>query len=614
MDRENCDVLVVGGGGAALRAAVEAKTANPTLRVILVTKGELGRSGVTATACSDRMAFHVSLPHTPPGGPDAWKLHADDIYRIGGYVSDENLAQILAKNGRAAFDFLDSLGVPFVRRKDGLPDQFVTDGSEYPRACYTGPRTANHIEEALVRKLRSMEIDVVEDHMVVDLILSEDGARAVGAFVLPTNGPPSGEDYGLRAFLSKAIVVATGGAGELFKVNVYPEGMTGDGYAFCYRAGAELVNMEFIQIGLSSVKTKLACSGSMMRALPRVVNGRGEEFLSHYFPEGTPLGEVYTILFRKGASWPVSYETPSKTIDIAAFREMASGEKVYLDYSRNPRGLNFDELDGSVIRWYRDVKGIDPRDPSVQNTPLARLKLINPDSVAWLKERGVDLERGDRIEVAPAVQHFQGGVKIGESGQTSIPGLYAAGECAGGQHGANRPGGNSLLDCQVFGQIAGRRAAEECADMEDPTGVPHSQEEAVLSRIRGLLGARAVPKAAAVRENIQKWMSEAAGVIRTEVGLKSGLQRLERLRGMGMRVDERGLAYALETLNLFDVGRMVLGAAARRTESRGPHLFFRDFDDPDPVERDDSQWRKYIVIRKSDSQMVFEAREPIRVS
>ena len=152
MEHIQCDVLVVGSGGAGLRAAIEAKETLKRGKVVLVVKGALGKCGVTAIACSDRMAFHATLPYTEPAGPGNWKYHAEDIYRIGGYVSDGNLAALLARGSREAFEYLDHLGVPFAKLKDGCADQFVTDGSEYARACYTGPRTANHIEEALLRK------------------------------------------------------------------------------------------------------------------------------------------------------------------------------------------------------------------------------------------------------------------------------------------------------------------------------------------------------------------------------------------------------------------------------------------------------------------------------
>jgi len=600
-----CDVLIIGGGGAALRAACAAREMAPQLRTVLVTKGKLGQSGVTATACSDRMAFHATLETTEPGGPDAWRYHADDIYRIGGYVSDADLAEILARNGADAFHYLDRLGVPFVRRSDGAVDQFVTDGSRYARACYTGPYTANHIEEALVRRARELKLDVWEHHMATDLLPAPDRKYIAGALVVDTHT----EERVL--FRAKAAVLATGGAGQAFAVNVFPPDCTGDGYVLAYRAGAELVNMEFIQIGLSSVQTKLACSGSMMRALPRLINDQGVQFLSHYFPSCTPLGQVYTVLFRKGASWPVSNEEPSRIIDIAVHYERAKGRRVYLDYGTNPVGLDWDALGPELRSWYHDTKGVALSDPRIRNSPLRRLEAINRPAVDWLKERGIDLEAGDQIEIAPATQHFQGGVKIRKQADTTLPGLFAAGEVAGGQHGANRPGGNALLDCQVFGRIAGESAAERALGLPeiaeiDPQAL--GQAQAVLEKLTGQ--EERLP-ASQFRACLQRIVSRAAGVVRTEAGLRAGLQELGELRCQGLHEDERGLAYAVESANLLEVAQLVLTAALARDESRGPHLRFAQDGDTEPIPRDEEGWRRYLVLRQGPEQPLLEIREPM---
>jgi succinate dehydrogenase/fumarate reductase flavoprotein subunit len=216
---QSCDVLIVGSGGAGLRAAIAAWEADPALDVVVLTKGDLGRTGATANSYSDRMAFHVTLPGTEPGGPDNWRHHADDIYRIGGGVSDADLAEILARRSADAFDYLDRLGVPFARRPDGRPDQFVTDGSEYARACYTGPDTAHQIEGALLNRLQDTGVRVTEHYLAADLLTAGGRVSGVVAVSEPT-GEPS-------VILAWAVVLATGGAGEVFDVHVYPPGMTG---------------------------------------------------------------------------------------------------------------------------------------------------------------------------------------------------------------------------------------------------------------------------------------------------------------------------------------------------------------------------------------------------
>jgi succinate dehydrogenase/fumarate reductase flavoprotein subunit len=593
------DVLIIGGGAAALRAAIAACESEPALDVTLVTKGALGSSGVTATACSDRMAFHATLPHTSPGGADSWRYHADDIYTIGGQVSDADLAEVLARNAVEAFGYLESLGVPWAHRTDGSVDQFLTDGSIYPRACYTGPYTANHIETALIRRLRSTTVHVIEHQMAAELLLSCSGRIGGVALV-------SELDDRITVLGAGAVVLATGGAGQIFATNVFPPDCTGDGYAMSYRAGADLVNLEFIQIGLCSLATGLACSGSMMRALPRLVNENGQEFLASYMPHRSPE-ERHAVLFAKGASWPVSQRDPSHQVDIAVAREKAAGRRVYLDYAENPSQLDVDALPDHIRSWYGREKGL-PLAGAEMATPLARLCAINRASVAWLAERGVDLVAGDRLEIAPAVQHFQGGVKIRTQAETAVPGLYAAGETAGGQHGANRPGGNALLDSQVFGKIAGISAAQYAR--------AHSQRES----IDGAAGERAVERlfssgglpAQEVITQVRQCMSAACGVCRTEQGLVSLVDHLAALAREGVRAEGEPVARALEAVNALDVAHAVAVAALRRDESRGPHLRFRTNASLLPLPPDDARWVKYIVIHRAGDGPVAELREPVR--
>jgi len=585
------DVVILGGGGAALRAALAAADAGAS--VLILTKGELGKAGVTALACSDRMAFHATLEHTEPGGPDAWRYHAEDIYRLGGRVSDADLARTLAQGAAEAFHYLADLGVPFATDASGRPDQFVTDGSRYARACYTGPYTANHIHEALRGEVRRRNLPLLENVMAADLALDASG-RAAG--VRMADG---------RLIRAGAVVLATGGAGQAYEVTVFPEGMTGDGHAMAYRAGAELVNLEFIQIGLSSVKTKLACSGSLMRAWPRLVTDTGREFLADYFPTGTPPDEMYAVLFRKGASWPVSYEEPSHVIDVAVFSEMQKGHTVWMDFSRNPTGLDLSRMDPGLWSAYSKIAGLALSEPPLADSPLARLSAINRPSVQWLAERGIDLASGDRIELAPACQHFQGGVKINTGAATAVPGLFACGEVAGGQHGANRPGGNALMDSQVMGKIAGLRAADLArrSPPGEPVEVPSSSPER---------GEGEPIDVREVRRRIQHLMSTYASIKRTEQGIREGLAQLADLRTRPWNPGDAGDAFLAETRNIALVAEMVLVACGARPESRGPHLFFESPEATIPLPRKDPEWQRYNLLRRgADGAMTVEARRPV---
>ncbi len=598
---DRCDVLIIGGGGAALRAAIAAYETNPSLDILLVTKGTLGTSGVTATACSDRMAFHATLPTTEPGGPEAWRYHADDIYRIGGYVSDWDLAEALAREAAGAFAYLEALGVPWTRNPDGSPAQFVTDGSAYARACYTGPHTANDIEAALLARLRQLPIRVREHTMVAELL--RDGNDDLTGTVLVA------EDAPVATIVSAStMVLATGGAGRAFAVNVFPPDCTGDGYAMAFRAGAELVNLEFIQFGLCSLATGLACSGSMMRALPRMVNDLDEPFLQRYLgPEQRE--KACDLLFAKGASWPVSWEEPTHIIDIAVSAELARGRRVYLDYGRNPVGYTPAALAERVRRWYQDRGyALTPTD-----TPLGRLRAINPQSIAWLAERGVSLSRDAAIEIAPAAQHFQGGVKIGPDGSTSVRGLYVAGETAGGQHGANRPGGNALLDSQVFGRIAGQSAAARATATAALSTSAHPDPAEVIASMTSAQGA----SPAAVIDQVSRTMSAACAVHRTEAGLLQALAKLDALVRQGVALEADHPSRTLEAINVLQVAGLVIRAALGRDESRGPHLRFADEHSTAPQPRNDERWCRYQVLQADRPGSAWPTvritiREPVR--
>ncbi len=598
-----CDILVVGGGGGGIRAALAARGQDDQTSIYLATKGKLGQSGVTALACSDRMAFHATLPHTEPLCEDSWFYHARDIYEIGGRVSDANLAAILAANACEAFEYLLKLGVPFVTC-DGKTDQFVTDGSHYARACYTGPYTAVHIEQALVEEFKRNNIGLLENCSIIELISDNEGIR--GAIGLLESR--QGEE--LLVVNASSVIMASGGGGLIYADNVFPRGNSGSGAILAYRAGAELVNMEFIQFGIASVKTRLNCSGSMMRAFPRFVNDQGREFISDYLPEGIDPSDLPGLIFRKGATWPVSYEHDTRIIDIAVYKERKNGRKVYLDYSKNPRGFTYQQVESALKERYRGEIKNEISLQEREESPLKRLQEINPDSVSWLEKHGIDITSGEMVEVAVCAQHFQGGIKINDRGETAVRGLYAVGECAGGQHGANRPGGNALLDGQVFGKITGAQAALR-AKQTEARAISKSEVDIILEKVDDLYKSRGLT-ASEYLSRLQKIMSSCAGVVRTAEGLKEGLVLLEELRQMPFEMDSSGLVQAVELPAMTTLAEVVLRSAQLRDESRGPHLRFTCPTDNTPLPRRDPQWQRYIVIKEISGQAELEPREPVK--
>jgi len=284
MNIHKTDVLVIGGGGAGSRAAIESHDLGAD--VTIVCKGIYGVSGCTPNSASEWMAFGVALGLADPR--DNCEEHFRDIVRVGGYVCDHNLARIIAYESPERFKELVEWGVNFLREPDGRFRQVMSDGATYPRACGTGADTGKQIMEALKRQVLERGITVIENTMAIDLI--RESERIIGALCINT------ETLQLTAFLSKSTIVATGGHGSLYKYNVFPEGMTGDGYAMSLRAGAKLVNLEFMQIGPCVITPfKFDVGGILWRLGPRLVNALGEEYLEKYLPSGVTLKEVYGL-------------------------------------------------------------------------------------------------------------------------------------------------------------------------------------------------------------------------------------------------------------------------------------------------------------------------------
>jgi len=353
------------------------------------------------------------------------------------------------------------------------------------------------------------------------------------------------------------------------------------------------------------VKTKLACSGSFLRAIPRFVSSDGDEFLTRHFPSGFNLKDIHGLVFKKGSSWPASFEAPSLSIDLAVFTERLAGRKTYLDFSRNPRDFYFERLSPQIREWYR--RRLKQRFRTVLHSrPVDRLKLINFKALQWLREKGIDIEKGDLVEIAPAAQHFMGGVKIDGKAETTVKNLFACGECAGGAHGANRPGGNSLLEGQVFGKIAGENAARSAGK----TRLPKISRRCLTDFAGELRRFRVKKNSLKISEltgQIGVIMDEAASIVRWPNKLDLALERINRLKNMHISAPAKDIPSAIEAGAKLVVAEMVIRSARFRDESRGAHISFVH---DKPLPRNDAKWKKFCVITKARDKMEITPRRP----
>ncbi len=561
MTTHECDVLVVGSGGAGLRAAVEAAQAGA--RVFVAAKGIPGSCGTTYTAASDWMAFGAAFGHADPA--DASREHWIDIMVKGGLVCKPELARAIAEDAPARFQELEDWGGDFDKTEDGKFVQILSDGARYARACGRGADTGPIIVSVLMDQCQRVteqgpgSVTFLPRTMIVDAVT--DGGQVRGAWGIDlTDDQPV-------AIATSAVVLASGGAGDLFKLNVFPEGATGDGYALALRAGAPLVNFEFIQIGPSIVHPiNFALSGVFWRLDPKITNVNGEEFIPRYVPDGVDIAEAIYI---KGVSYPFTIRNASKWVDVGVFTEISEG-----------RGTDHFGVRMSLAHQPAEVIETEARVP-----------------FEHLMKSGLDL-RSEAVEFAPAVQHFNGGAEIDVNGATAVAGLFACGEAAGGQHGADRPGGNALADCQAFGRRAGEAAAK-LGGATDAATVAQATLEG-YNELRGSGG----ESAGVISDRLSWAMWQGASVVRTAESLQRAQAAAQEAAGLAGNASGTQAARA-ELRNLALLGQCVALPAGMRDESRGTH--YRA--DCDAV--NDSDWQRQIRVALTGDEVTAEKLAPI---
>jgi succinate dehydrogenase / fumarate reductase flavoprotein subunit len=556
------DVLVVGAGGAGLRAAIEASAAGAKTGV--VTKSLLGKAH-TVMAEGGMAAAMGNVDDR-----DNWRVHFADTMRGGQYMNNCIMAMHHAREAPARVRELEAWGAIFDRTPDGRILQRNFGGHRYPRLAHVGDRTGLEMIRTLQDHAVHRGIEVHAETTVTALL--KDGERCVGAFAYER------ERGRFLVFHAKAVVLATGGIGRAFAVTSNSWEYTADGHALAYDAGAALLDMEFVQFHPTGMVWPPSVQGILVTEGVRgeggvLKNQDGRRFMFDDIPDAyrgqtardAEEGWRYTQ-GDKSANRPPELLTRDH-VARCINREVKAGRGsphggVYLD-----------------IAWIREklpnaAEHIKKKLPSMyhQFKQLADLDITN-----------------EPMEVGPTTHYMMGGVQVdGDTQMSSVPGLFAAGECAAGLHGANRLGGNSLSDLLVFGQRAGHFAArfarENGAGRIHPAEVEAAAAKALAPFDRGASGENPF----AVQAELQQTMQRLVGIVRVESEMRQALERIAALRARagnagvaGNREYNTGWHTALDLASLLTVAELVAIAGIQRRESRGAH-FREDFPDRDP--------------------------------
>ena len=579
------DVLVIGAGGAGLRAAAEASAGGA--KVAVITKSLLGKAH-TVMAEGGIAAALANVDER-----DSWRVHFADTMRGGQYLNSWRMAELHAKEAPACVRELEAWGAVFDRTADGRILQRNFGGHRYPRLAHVGDRTGLEMIRTLQDHDIHLGMDVFMEYTVVTLLKDRD--RMEGAFGYDR------ERGRFHVFRAKAVVLATGGIGRAYKITSNSWEYTGDGHSLAYHAGAALMDMEFVQFHPTGMIWPPSVRGILVT-------------------EGV-RGEGGVLRNREGRRFmfddiPAAYANQTADSEEEGWR-YTQGDK---NARRPPELLTRDHVARCIRREVKEGRG----------SPHGGVFL----DIAWIKERipkaaehiqrklpsmyhqfkqlaDIDITQ-EPMEVGPTTHYMMGGVRVDADSQMSdVPGLFAAGECGAGLHGANRLGGNSLSDLLVFGKRAGEYAARYAKQISlgaiNPDEVALAEKQALAPFARdGAEGPYAVQYA------LQDMMQDLVGIVRQEKEMWQALERIEQLKARAQRVGvsgnreyNPGWHTAIDLNNLLTVAEIVTMAALERKESRGAH--FRD----DYPAKDNKFGSFNIVIRKGADGEPQIMREPI---
>ncbi|MCH2365801.1 MAG: fumarate reductase/succinate dehydrogenase flavoprotein subunit [Planctomycetes bacterium] len=583
------DVLVIGAGGAGLRASIEASAAG--ISVGLVCKSLLGKAHTVMAEGG------IAAALSNVDDRDDWKTHFADTMRGGQYVNNYRMAELHAQEAPERVHELEAWGAVFDRTGDQKILQRNFGGHKYPRLAHVGDRTGLEMIRTLQDHGIHQGIDV---HMECTIIrLLKEGDRVTAAFGYDR------ERGKFRLFKARAIVLATGGYGRAYKITSNSWEYTGDGHSLAYDAGADLIDMEYLQFHPTGMVWPPSVRGILVTEGVRgeggvLRNSEGNRFMFDDIPDlykdqtadNPEEGWIYT-----------------------------QGDK---EARRPPELLTRDHVARCIIREIREGRG-SPHGGVFLDIAWIREKLPNapehikrklPSMYHQFKElANLDITE-EPMEVGPTTHYAMGGIRVdGDTQMSTVQGLFAAGECAGGMHGANRLGGNSLSDLLVFGKRAGEYAAE-FAKENGATGVDDS---AIADTIQWALAPIERQEAEGsgespyqIQYDLQDTMQELVGIVRTQEEMDQAVEKIAALKqradqaaAPGNREFYPGWDTALDLHNLLTISEAVARAAARRQESRGAH-FREDYPDKD------EEWGKTsLVVKKGGDGTMEVSREPV---
>jgi succinate dehydrogenase / fumarate reductase flavoprotein subunit len=545
------DVLVIGAGGAGLRAAIEASSQG--VSVGLVCKSLLGKAH-TVMAEGGIAAALANVDHQ-----DGWQTHFRDTMNGGKMLNNWRMAQIHAQEAADRVSELERWGAVFDRTKDGKILQRAFGGHTWKRLCHVGDRTGLEMIRTLQDRGVHQGITVYMECAITRLL--KDGQAIAGAFGYYR------EDGRYVLFKAKAVVLATGGVGKIFSVTSNSWEYTADGLGLAYQAGADLIDMEFVQFHPTGMVWPPGVKGLLVTEGVRgeggiLRNSKKERFMFRYLPEATK--DDYASNDKEAEAWV------NATID---------GTKS--EARRPPELSTRDNVARAIYTEVKEGRG-SPHGGvflDISYLPPERVKKKLPSMYHQFKDLAdVDITAGP-MEVGPTMHYIMGGVRVdADSAQTRVPGLFAAGEAAGGMHGANRLGGNSLSDLLVFGRRAGISAAQYAKAMTLAPTIDDAQVKLAADELEEPFRRTEGINPYDVQKQLNQCMSTYVGIFREEEDLKKGIAKLEEIKSLLPKLGARGTkAYnpgwhlCRDLKNMLVAAEAIAHSALSRKESRGAH-------------------------------------------